>query len=152
MSKDGAVRSLIRLVARIGYGSAGLQVLYSLDQALSALRRARACTPHGIQNRPRELEELRSDGDGLLCLLYVHRMGSTPPCTCTSRTPLRAVTATRLDASVYSTSAASVYSCFNVTDRRETRTVSFLARPSMSTVACCAILCHGRRREALAGR
>ena len=24
---------------------------------------------------------LRSDGDGLLCLLYVHRMGSITPCT-----------------------------------------------------------------------
>ena len=112
MSKVGAGRSLIRLVARNrrSRDRPGFRC-YSLDQALSVLRRARACTPHGIQNRPRELEQLRSDGDGLLCLLYVHRMGLTPPCTCTSRTPLRAVTATRLDASVYSTSAAFVYSC-----------------------------------------
>ena len=110
--EQGAGRSLIRLVARNrrSRDRPGFRC-YSLDQALSVLRRARACTPHGIQNRPRELEQLRSDGDGLLCLLYVHRMGLTPPCTCTSRTPLRAVTATRLDASVYSTSAASVYSC-----------------------------------------
>ena len=56
----------------------------------------------------RLLEQLRSDGDGFLCLLYVHRVGSMTPCTCTSRTPLRAVTVTRLD--VYSTGAASVYS------------------------------------------
>jgi len=35
-------------------------------------------------------------------------MRSVTPCTCTSRTPLRAVTVTRLD--VYSTGAASVYS------------------------------------------
>ena len=106
---------------------------YSLDQALSVLRRARACTPHGIQNRPRELEQLRSDGDGLLCLLYVHRMGLTPPCTCTSRTPLRAVTATRLDASVYSTSAASVYSCSTSQIHVRLAQSAFSQQPSMST-------------------
>ena len=54
---------------------------------------------------------LCSDGDevSFACWTRAQDVGSTTPCTCTcSRTPLRAVTASRLDA--HSTGAAPVYS------------------------------------------
>jgi hypothetical protein len=76
------------------------------------LQRSWSCVPHVKRSvtlngyAPTELEQLRSDGDGFLCLLYVHRVGSMTPCTCTSRTPLRAVSLPHMCLDAYSTTAA----------------------------------------------
>jgi hypothetical protein len=54
---------------------------YSLSKLILRASRREICNAERLCTDGSRKQLLRSDGDGLLCLLYVYRMGSITPCT-----------------------------------------------------------------------